>query len=147
MKSLRLAPVLACLVIQATSACHSQHVPPDLTRSYTPNLEYSTIEFRPATFHDQDRPDVVPVLLGRATELRYCYDRQIQRDPRVGSGEVIVLFDIGARGDVRLVEVEDRGVDADVALCIASRVRGLKFAPSGRMSSRVTLPIALTRPS
>jgi len=77
--------------------------------------------------------------------LRYCYDRQIHRDPDVGSGEIIVSFDIGFDGDVGLVDVQDRGVDADVALCIASRFRQMQFAPSHHPSERITLPITLTR--
>ena len=127
--------------------CHPTYTKPDLADRAVLARDYATIAFGPATFHDVPRTDVVTDVVRKATELRYCYDRQRHRDPSVGSGEIEVSLDIGADGGVRLVDVEDRGVDANVALCLASRLRGMQFAPSDRTSTRVSLPIQLSHTS
>ena len=133
------------LALQLSSGCQHTHAPPDLAYRNTPVLDYSTMTLRTATTDGSVRSDVQDLVVRRAAQLRYCYDRQVQLDPTVGSGEIIVSFEVDATGRVGLVEVVDRGVDADVALCIANRFRQMRFDPSTGSSTRVRLPIALTR--
>lgn len=133
------------LAFPLSSGCQHTHAPPDLASRYTPVLDYSTLKLQPATIDGSVSAEVQGVVVRRAAQLRYCYDRQVQLDPDVGSGEVIVSFEVDATGRVGLVDVEDRGVDADVALCIASRFRQMRFDPSTGSSTRVRQPIALTR--
>ena len=133
---------MALLVL---AACQSTHTAPDLSHRLTPNTSFSSLVFSPAVFHDVAREDVMDRVVPRAAELRYCYDSEAQRDRTIGSGEVVVHVDIAATGAVRMVEVEDHGVDADVALCLARRFRKMQFPPTEHLSSRVTLGIQLSR--
>ena len=135
----------AALAVPLSSGCQHTHAPPDLASRYTPVLDYSTLTLQPATIEGPVSAEVQGVVVRRAAQLRYCYDRQVQLDPDVGSGEVIVSFEVDATGRVGLVDVEDHGVDADVALCIASRFHQMRFDPSAGASTRVRQPIALTR--
>lgn len=77
-------------------------------------------------------------------EVKFCYQRELQRNPKLG-GRIVVQFTIGGKGTVLLSKVQSSTLDnATVESCVASAVRRWSFpAPQGGGLVMVSYPFRL----
>lgn len=88
-----------------------------------------------------DRDLVLKVVRRHQSELRYCYENELSKNPSLG-GKVTVAWTIGADGKVSFADVAESGLDnPNVESCIVSRIRRWDFPPpTGGQEVAITFP-------
>lgn len=88
-----------------------------------------------------DRALVLKVVRRHQSEIRYCYESELSKDPSLG-GKVTVAWTIGATGRVEFAEVAESGLgNANVESCIVQRIRRWSFPePNGGQEVAITFP-------
>jgi Ca-activated chloride channel family protein len=85
----------------------------------------------------------------RMTQLRYCYERELLKEPALKKGgKVVIRFTIGADGAVTKVEVQSSTLGSpEVEQCVAGRVANMIFpAQPGGNVSVVSYPLVFSAP-
>ena len=92
-----------------------------------------------------DRDAIERVIRGHLAQIRYCYQRQLQRDWDL-EGRIVFRFVIARDGSVSSVEVVESGLeDQVVESCVSKRLMRLKFpAPDGGGIVVVTYPFVFS---
>ena len=79
----------------------------------------------------------------RRTILRYCYRRQLRRDPTL-SGDVVLTLEIAPRGSVTTASIKSSTLNSpQVERCLMGHLKRLKF-PKARSESSTTVHYPLT---
>lgn len=88
-----------------------------------------------------DRALVLKVVRRHQSEIRYCYESELAKDPTLG-GKVTVAWTIGATGSVEFAEVAESALgNANVEACIVQRIRRWNFPePNGGQEVAITFP-------
>ena len=87
-------------------------------------------------------PDVIKrVINENKAQVRYCYERALQKDPAL-AGRIVIRWIISATGSVAAARVKESSLaDESVGKCITTRVKRWKFpAPSGGGIVEVSYP-------
>ena len=92
-----------------------------------------------------DRDAIERVIRGHLAQIRYCYQRQLQRDWDL-EGRIVFRFVIARDGSVSSVEVVESGLeDQVVESCVSKQLMRLKFpAPDGGGIVVVTYPFVFS---
>ena len=92
-----------------------------------------------------DRSSIERVIKRHLNQLRYCYQRELQKDPDL-EGKITVRFVIAADGNVASAEVDVSTLDNPVLeSCVVRRFRRMKFdAPAGGGIVIVRYPIVFS---
>jgi TonB family protein len=93
-----------------------------------------------------DRELIRRVIHANRATVRYCYERELQRTPRL-RGRIAVRFTIGANGAVTHASVDQNTMgSAAVGECLVSRMRTFQFPePAGGGTVIVTYPFFFDR--
>lgn len=88
-----------------------------------------------------DRTLVLKVVRKHQSEIRYCYESELNKNPSLG-GKVTVAWTIGSSGKVEFADIAESGLNnADVESCIVSRIRRWDFPePAGGQEVAITFP-------
>jgi TonB family protein len=88
-----------------------------------------------------DREVIARIVRRHQNEIRYCYERELQRDPNL-HGRVAVLWIIDGTGAVAQASIADSSMgNANVENCMLTRIRRWRFPePRGGGIVRVTYP-------
>ncbi len=99
----------------------------------------------PVTIGGLDRAQVDAVVKQHLSQLRYCYQRQLQRDPSLG-GKVSIRFTIAGDGTVSSARVGASQLgDAAVEDCLVGRFLRMRFPePRGGGVVLVTYPFVFS---
>ncbi|OGQ24430.1 MAG: hypothetical protein A2138_05120 [Deltaproteobacteria bacterium RBG_16_71_12] len=90
-----------------------------------------------------DREIIRRVVREHQAQVRYCYERALQRR-RGLSGKLTAHFTIGAAGTVVAARADGGALGTDVASCVDAKVRGWRFpAPRGGGVVVVSYPFVL----
>lgn len=94
-----------------------------------------------------DREAVGEVVRRHASQIRYCYQRELAKDPSL-SGRVVVKFVIAGDGSVSTASVKSSSLDSSpVEQCLTGRVRRMRFpAPQGGGIVIVSYPFVFETP-
>ena len=93
---------------------------------------------------DRTPDEIQRVIKARSGVFRACYQRQLDRDPKL-AGKLVVSFKIGADGAVLRSSIASSTLGAkDVESCVLSNFNRLKFPASGADAS-VTYPFTFSR--
>lgn len=92
-----------------------------------------------------DRAVVARVIRNHWNEIRYCYEKELTRNPNL-AGKVAVAFDIGPVGEVTVASISESTLDSQAArTCMLDSVRRWKFpAPRGGAVVQVRYPFVFT---
>lgn len=92
-----------------------------------------------------DRAVVARVIRNHWNEIRYCYEKELSRDPNL-AGKVAVAFDIGPVGEVTVASISESTLESAAArTCMLDSVRRWKFpAPRGGAIVQVRYPFVFT---
>ena len=103
------------------------------------------IQTPPVVLGGLGRQVIDDVVKRHLNQIRYCYQRQLQRTPELG-GSVVVKFSIGPDGSVNHAATRSSTLQhPDVESCIAGRVLRMRFpAPNGGGRVIVTYPFAFS---
>lgn len=78
------------------------------------------------------------ILLGHVPAIRYCYERELKRDPEL-KGKLSVRITVSAEGHVTAAEVISSSLNTRVDRCILARIRLWKdFKPIERTEGSIT---------
>jgi TonB family protein len=78
------------------------------------------------------------ILLGHVPAIRYCYERELKRDPEL-KGKLSVRITVSAEGHVTAAEVISSSLNTRVNRCILARIRLWKdFRPIDRTEGSIT---------
>ncbi len=80
-----------------------------------------------------DRAAIDAVVKRRLNQIRYCYERELQREPTL-AGKLVVQFTIAKDGSVAVAQVGDSDLGSPtVEQCVVGRFLGMQFpeSPSG----------------
>jgi TonB family protein len=69
---------------------------------------------------------IMRVIKTRASQFKYCYDRQLQRDKTI-AGVIKVSFVIETSGEVANAKISQNTVHPAVGRCVLSRIKSLRF--------------------
>lgn len=94
----------------------------------TDEAEGPSVEPGGATGGGRDRATLAQVIGSHINEVRYCYERELVRDPQL-EGTLRVRFTIAADGSVAAVEVTT-AMHPEVDRCVKERIRGWTFSES-----------------
>jgi TonB family protein len=88
-----------------------------------------------------DRDLVLKVVRRHQSEIRYCYESELQKHPELG-GKITVAWTIGSSGSVESAEVAESGLrNETVESCIVQRIRRWNFPePKGGQEVAITFP-------
>lgn len=88
-----------------------------------------------------DRDLVLKVVKRHQGQIRFCYEKELNRDPSL-AGKVTVAWTIDGTGAVSIAQVAESGLKNDaVEQCIVDRVRAWKFPePQGGQEVAITFP-------
>mgnify|MGYP006278990651 CR=1 FL=1 len=91
----------------------------------------------------RSQADIKKVMRRRLGGIKRCYERRLKRNPEL-RGKVVIRFIIHPGGKVIEVEiVENTTGDSELAACIRSRVRMIRFGPAPGGETVVTYPFIL----
>ncbi len=91
----------------------------------------------------RSQQDIVKKIRQRIGGIKHCYEKRLKRDPDL-KGKIIIRFVIHPGGKVISVEiVENTTGDGELAACIASRVRAIRFPSAEGGETSVTYPFIL----
>jgi hypothetical protein len=92
-----------------------------------------------------DREAIRRVIRDHIREIRNCYERELQRSPDL-YGKLVIEWDIEEGGQVSRTETKSNALgNANVANCIASRLKQWKFPdPPKGVVGRVSYPFVFT---
>ncbi len=76
-------------------------------------------------------------------KITRCFENQLMANPKLIEGDVTANFVIGRDG--RVVDATAKGFDDALASCVASVIRGIKFAPSPSGEIRIAYPFHFRR--
>lgn len=95
-----------------------------------------------------DRNEIEAVIQRHIGEIRYCYERGLQQNPRL-AGRVSMRFFIGNAGYVQSADITNSSLKSQlVETCITSRLKSWKFPnPRGGVVVKVNYPFVLKRVS
>lgn len=87
--------------------------------------------------------DVLRILRQHIPQFRYCYQKELDKNPSKGaSGVVKLMFTIGASGHVTKAGVGSNRLPSHVKRCVARVLRGIQFpSPKGGGTVDVKQPI------
>lgn len=93
-----------------------------------------------------DRDQIAAVINKHLGEIRYCYEKGLQKSPSL-KGRVGVDFTINGRGQVSTARAGSSSLkSASVEGCIVNRLKGWAFPkPIGGVNVKVSYPFILTR--
>ncbi len=88
-----------------------------------------------------DRDLVLKVVRRHQSEIRYCYETELAKEPTLG-GKVTVAWTIGATGTVDFAEIAESGLgNSRVESCIVQRIKRWNFPePTGGQEVAITFP-------
>jgi len=91
------------------------------------------------------RPELLNAVIRRRTaELRYCYQRELNKEPTL-SGGLTMRFVIDADGTVASAEATDVTMSDAVVTCVTGRFMRMKFPQTpGALTTTVTVPMTFT---
>lgn len=72
------------------------------------------------------RMDIFGITNRRLSAARYCYERQLDKDPNL-KGSIRLRFTIGAQGRVTQIQVLDNSVQSTVGACLLRVVERTRF--------------------
>lgn len=121
------------------------------TLGYGPGLDgkreggISIAKGDPIVIGTLDRALIDEVIQRHLGQIRYCYQRQLQREPNL-SGKVVVRFTIAGDGSVSSSGVKSSTLGSEaVESCVTGRVLRMKFPePAGRGLVIVSYPFLFT---
>jgi TonB family protein len=95
-----------------------------------------------------DRELIDAVIRRHMNQVRYCYQRELTRDPNI-TGEVVVKFEIAADGTVTSAEVKSTTMNHEaVQSCVVGRFMRMQFpGPKGGGIVIVSYPLVFTSES
>jgi Ca-activated chloride channel family protein len=96
---------------------------------------------KPIIFGSLDKGIIQRVIRSRKNAVRFCYERELQRDPKL-AGRLVIELTISPQGDVTKARVkEDTLQNKGVASCVLAKMKTLRFpAPKGSGAVIVTYP-------
>jgi hypothetical protein len=94
----------------------------------------------PTVSGDIDRDGLQQVFKGGAARLRYCYEKQLMRNPAL-AGRLVVTFTVETGGRVSDAVVD--GPDHEVDQCVAAAVKTWEF-PNVRSPVKIVYPFVLS---
>jgi outer membrane biosynthesis protein TonB len=87
--------------------------------------------------------DIQKVIRRRLGGIKHCYEKRLKRNPEL-KGKIVIRFVVHPGGKVIEVEIADNTTgDSDLARCIASRVKAIRFPPADGGETSVTYPFIL----
>jgi outer membrane biosynthesis protein TonB len=91
----------------------------------------------------RSQSDIVKVIKRRIGGIKHCYEKRLKRDPEL-RGKIVISFVIHPGGKVIEVEVASNTTgDSELAECIASRVKSIRFPATDGSETSVTYPFIL----
>jgi TonB family protein len=92
------------------------------------------------------REVVARVIAQHQSEIKYCYEVQLNRNPTL-AGKVAVLFNIGGSGAVTDAQVSESTLgSSEVEQCMVGKIRHWKFPePAGNGVVKVNFPWVFKR--
>ena len=121
--------------------------PPPLPQTFAPPPPGPRVTLAPPNVGaGLDKDLVARVVKRNVNQLRYCYERQLQKNPAL-AGRVVLSFEINAEGAVTTSAVQSSTVnDPEVDACVAGRAKTWTFPkPTGQASVRVVYPMVFAR--
>lgn len=99
----------------------------------------------PVVMGSLDRNVIQRVIRRRLNGVRYCYQRELQRDPYL-QGKVVVHFVVNERGRVAAASIKSSTLDSPAAEnCIVRQMKRLRFPePMGGGIMRISYPFVFT---
>ena len=93
-----------------------------------------------------DRNEIAAVIRRHESEIRYCYEKGLQKNPRL-AGRVSMKFMIGPGGNVTTAQIANSSLNfIPSESCIRDRLKTWKFPkPQGGVTVKVNYPFVLRR--
>lgn len=135
-----IARALATLLVAwACAACPSAPPPPaEAPRDTLANRDGSDIKKAERDLEDRIREVVVK----ERSNLRACYERGLEKDPRL-AGRVVLVLDVGQNGmATKVFEAHRTGLGDDEVRCFARVLKAAHFHDGAARAVRIEVPLA-----
>lgn len=130
------------LVAWACTACASSPPPPpaEAPRDTLANPEGSDIKKAEREIEERIRAVVVK----ERPNLRACYERGLEKDPRL-EGRVLLVLDVGQNGMAsKVFEARRAGLGDEEIRCFARVLKAAHFHDGAARSVRIEVPLAFS---
>ncbi|MBL8910746.1 MAG: DUF2330 domain-containing protein [Archangium sp.] len=121
--------------------------PPQIQQTFAPPPPSPRVNLAdPTVGTGIQKEQVVRIIKSNQGQLRYCYERELQRNPSL-RGRVVLMFEIGAEGNVAASAIQSTTMNApEVESCIAGRAKTWRFPkPEGGAMVKVVYPMVFVQ--